>query len=56
MDIDHDLAVWLSKSFGLFYLLALSVAVVVYAYWPANKARFQDAATSILREEDPPCR
>ncbi|HEX6119231.1 MAG TPA: cbb3-type cytochrome c oxidase subunit 3 [Dongiaceae bacterium] len=52
----HDVLVWFSKSFGLFYLIALSVAVVVYAYWPSNKRRFDQAADSILHDEDKPCR
>jgi cytochrome c oxidase cbb3-type subunit 4 len=52
MQFTHDLTVWFSKSFGLFYLLALSLAVVAYAYWPSNKTRFENAAVSILGEED----
>jgi cytochrome c oxidase cbb3-type subunit 4 len=56
MEFTHDLTVWFSKSFGLFYLLALSAAVVVYAYWPSNKKQFDAAATSILGEEDAPWR
>jgi cytochrome c oxidase cbb3-type subunit 4 len=56
MSIAHDTVVWFSKSFGLFYLLALSVAVAVYAYWPSNKKRFDKAAVSILADEDKPWR
>lgn len=52
--IDHETALWLSKSFGLFYLIALSVAVVVYAFWPANQAGFDRAARSILDPDDTP--
>jgi cytochrome c oxidase cbb3-type subunit 4 len=52
----HDTLVWFSKSFGLFYLLALSVAVLVYTFWPSNKQRFDRAADSILRDEDKPWR
>ena len=33
-----------AKSSGLFYLIALSICVVVYAYWPSNRKRFDDAA------------
>jgi cytochrome c oxidase cbb3-type subunit 4 len=29
MSIDHDILVWFSKSFGLFYLIALSVGVLI---------------------------
>ncbi|KRR20803.1 cytochrome C oxidase Cbb3 [Bradyrhizobium lablabi] len=54
MSIEHDFLVGVSKSFGLFYLLALSAAVLVYAYWPSNKKRFDSAARSILRDEDKP--
>ncbi len=41
MDVAHDTVVWFSKSFGLFYLIGLSVAIVIYAYWPANKRRIR---------------
>ncbi|MEH2473427.1 cytochrome c oxidase cbb3-type subunit 4 [Nitrobacteraceae bacterium AZCC 2161] len=54
--MDNDLTVWLSKSFGLFYLIAMSIGVVVYAYWPSNKKQFDDAAQSILGNEDRPWR
>ena len=32
MDIAHETLVWLSKSFGLFYMIALSIGIVIYAY------------------------
>jgi len=54
MAIDHDTLIWFSKTFGLFYLIALSIAAVGYACWPANKARFDHAANSILHGEDAP--
>ena len=54
--MSHDTLVWFSKSFGLFCLIALSIAVVVYAYWPSNKRQFDQAADSILHDEDKPCR
>jgi cytochrome c oxidase cbb3-type subunit IV len=54
MNLDHDFLVGLSKSFGLFYLLALSAAVLIYTFWPSNKKRFDHAAQSILRDEDKP--
>ena len=31
--MDHDFTVWFSKSFGLFYLIALSIVIVAYAFW-----------------------
>lgn len=56
MDIDHDTLVAFAKSFGLFYLIAFSIGVLVYTYWPSNKRRFDRAAESILHDEDGPCR
>lgn len=56
MDLDHNTVVWFSKSFGLFYLIALSIAVAIYAYWPSNKKYFDHAADSILHGEDRPWR
>ena len=52
--MDHDIAVWFSKSFGLFYLIVLSVIILVYAFWPSNKKQFDEAAKSILGNEDKP--
>ena len=56
MIVAHDTLVWFSKSFGLFYLVALSIGVLVYAYWPANKEKFDKAAAAILDDEDRPWR
>jgi cytochrome c oxidase cbb3-type subunit 4 len=56
MNVAHDFLVGISKSFGLFYLIALSAAVLVYAYWPSNKQRFDRAAQSILDDEGKPWR
>jgi cytochrome c oxidase cbb3-type subunit 4 len=54
MTIDHGTLVWLAQSVGLIYLIVLSIAVVVYACWPANRTRFDQAAKAILRDEDRP--
>jgi cytochrome c oxidase cbb3-type subunit 4 len=56
MSVEHDFLVGISHSFGLFYLIALSAAVLVYTYWPSNKQRFDRAAQSILDDEDKPWR
>lgn len=55
MSIPHEWIVGFSKSFGLFYLIALSIAITVYAYWPSLGKRFDTAAKSILDDEDGPC-
>jgi len=54
MTIEHDTLVAFSKSYGLFYLIALSIGVLIYAYWPSNKKRFDDAANSVLNKDDKP--
>ena len=56
MEISHDAVVGFAKSFGLFYLIAMSVGVVLYAFWPSLRKRFDRAANSILDDEDGPCR
>lgn len=56
MTFDHATLVWFSKSFGLFYLIALSLGVLIYALWPSNRGAFDRAASSILGQEDKPWR
>ena len=51
---DHDTVVGFAKSWGLFYLMALAIIVLVYAFWPANLERFHAAKKSILDEDDKP--
>jgi cytochrome c oxidase cbb3-type subunit 4 len=50
----HETLVALAKSFGLFWLIGLSIAITVYAYWPSLGKRFDKAARSILDDEDGP--
>lgn len=52
--IDHDTLVRLAKSFGLFYLIAMAIVAVAYAFWPSNQPRFDRAAKAILDDEDRP--
>jgi len=56
MDISHEAVVAFSKSYGLFYLIFLSIGVLLYACWPSNRKRFEEAANGILDDEDKPCR
>ena len=56
MDLEYSTLVWFSKSFGLIYLVALSIIAVVYAYWPSNRTAFDHAAKSVLHNEDGPWR
>ena len=54
MDLSHDTLVGVAKTFGLFYLIAMSVGVVLYAFWPSLGPRFDRAAGSVLDDEDGP--
>ena len=50
----HDAVVAFSKSWGLFYLIGMFVCVVIYAFWPGNRKRFDDAKRNILDKDDRP--
>ena len=50
--MDHEFWVVFSKSWGLFYLIAMAVGVVIYAFWPSNRRRFYKAKHSVLERED----
>jgi len=52
--VDHETLVWFAKSFGLFYLIGLSVIALGYAYWPSKQKEFNAAASAILTDEDKP--
>lgn len=54
MTVDHQTLVAFAKSWGMFYLIAMAVAVTVYALWPSNKRRFDRAKNSILDKDDKP--
>jgi cytochrome c oxidase cbb3-type subunit 4 len=54
MELDHESVVGFTKSWGLFYLMALAVAVLIYTFWPSNRKRFDRAKNSILDKEDRP--
>ena len=55
MELDHDTVVAFAKSWGLFYLIALSLGVLAYTFWPGSKTRFDRAANSIMDDEAGPC-
>jgi cytochrome c oxidase cbb3-type subunit 4 len=41
-----------AQTWGLLYFVAIFVGVVIYAYTPKNKAKFDEAARVILRDEE----
>lgn len=54
--MQHEYWVYLSKSWGLLYLIVFFVAILIYTLRPSNKKTFDKAASSILEEKDTPCR
>jgi cytochrome c oxidase cbb3-type subunit IV len=40
-----------AQSIGLVYFVAVFLAVCIYAFWPRNRARFERAALTPLRED-----
>ena len=54
MDLSHEFFVAMAKSFGLFWLIGLSIGITVYAFWPSLGGRFDKAAKSILDDEEGP--
>ncbi len=54
MSFEHLDLVYVAKTYGLVFLFAFFTVAVIYTYWPANRKRFDEAATSILEDEDKP--
>lgn len=40
-----------AQTWGLVYFVGVFALVIVYAFWPSNKSRFDDAARTPLRED-----
>lgn len=40
-----------AQTWGLFYFIGIFLVVVAYAFWPRNKAKFDEAARIPLEEE-----
>ncbi|PQA89680.1 cbb3-type cytochrome c oxidase subunit 3 [Hyphococcus luteus] len=51
---EHDILVAFAKSWGLFYLIGLSIGVLVYTFWPGNRKNFDRAKKSIMDDESGP--
>ncbi|MBP1887988.1 cbb3-type cytochrome c oxidase subunit 3 [Sinorhizobium mexicanum] len=52
--ISYETLVWIAKTFGLLYLIALSIIVLCYAYWPSKRKEFEEASVIIFNKEDRP--
>lgn len=49
--MSYDDVVSFAGSFGLVYFVVMFVGVLVYALWPGNKRKFEDAARLPLKED-----
>ena len=49
--MSYDEIAALSGSVGLIFFIVLFLAVLVYALWPGNKRKFDDAARIPLKED-----
>ncbi|MEQ8349547.1 MAG: CcoQ/FixQ family Cbb3-type cytochrome c oxidase assembly chaperone [Sneathiellaceae bacterium] len=56
MSVSHDFLVLLAKTFGLFWMMAFFLIVVVLAYRPGARARHARAAQSVLLDSPPEAR
>lgn len=54
MSVDHNTLVAFAKSGGLFYLIAFSIGVIIYTFWPSNRSKFERSKHDILDWEEPP--
>lgn len=51
MNLDYDTVVAFAKSWGLFYLIAIGIGVLIYTFLPSNKQSFDKAKTDILDDD-----
>ncbi|MAU40522.1 MAG: CcoQ/FixQ family Cbb3-type cytochrome c oxidase assembly chaperone [Kordiimonas sp.] len=51
MELTHADVAAFAQSWGLVYLFILFIGTVVYALWPSNKKKFNDAANLPLSED-----
>ena len=49
--MDYESFAVLARTYGLVYLLTMFAGVLVYALWPRNRKKFDDAAHIPLRED-----
>ncbi len=50
----YDQVASISQVVALLFFIALFAAVVIYAFWPGNKKRFDEAANLPLDEDPEP--
>jgi cytochrome c oxidase cbb3-type subunit 4 len=51
MSTTYETVASFAQTWGLVYFVALFAGVLLYALWPSNKKRFDEAASIPLRED-----
>jgi len=49
--VTYQILAGFAQTGGLLYFVALFLAVALYAFWPRNRARFDEAARMPLSED-----
>ena len=52
----YENVAYFAETWGLVFLVALFVAVLVYVFWPGNRGKFERAAHRPLEDEELPRR
>ncbi len=51
-NIDFNTMMTLSKEIALVIFFSLFVAILVWAFWPGNRKRFEKLGRTVLEEDD----
>lgn len=51
MDLTYQWLARFAQSAGLLYFVGIFLAICLYAFWPSNRARFEQASLTPLRED-----
>lgn len=51
MDTTYHWLARFAQSAGLLYFVGIFLAVCLYAFWPSNKARFEEASRTPLQDD-----
>lgn len=51
MSETYKLLAWFAQTWGLLYFVTVFFAVLIYAFWPSNKKKFDQASRIPLRED-----
>lgn len=50
--MEFNALVLFSKQFALVWFFLLFVGILIWAFWPGNKKKFEDAGRMILDDDD----